>query len=339
LRRFALAVLCALLTGAVAAAQGAPAPAPPNVVAPLYTVNVPALFQWTAVNPGTVYNLIVAQRGRAPAAVALPQVTYELQISDRLDVASHTLFDVTTNQPTYLFLNQYIQGGGFTVNQPPNQPLSGGTYYWRVRGIVGGIFTAFTAPQQFVLNLPAGGGGSTPIHAMGITGLAIAGTPFVHVGSAVLFVVQNLGTFTEANVPYTVSVNGSQLFTGNTGSLPPGQSIQLSRQWVPDHSGPSIVNASLSFAGQAQARTNSSVTVIVDEQPALLTTIVGTVRRSGSSYVLVDANSRALAVIATSAGSRIDLTTFVDEKVTASGSLAKTGDGYLFTARTINITR
>ncbi len=175
--------MCVLLLGGIAGAQGAPPPAPPNVVAPLFTANVPALFQWTPVNPGTVYNLIVAQRGRNTSALALPQVTYELQISDRIDIASRALFDVTVPQTTYLFTDQYIANGGFTNNQPFGEPLSGGTYYWRVRGIVGGLFTAFTSPQQFILHLPAGGGGSTPIHAMGITGLAVPGQPFAHAGT------------------------------------------------------------------------------------------------------------------------------------------------------------
>lgn len=226
MRRALLAALFALLTTSLASGQTAPAPPPPNVIAPLFTANVPALFQWTAVNPGTVYNLIVAQRGRNPAAVALPPVSYELQIGDRVDVASHVLFDLTVNQPSYLFTDRYVPNSGFTNNEPFGVPLSGGTYYWRVRGIVGGLFTSFTSPQQFVLALPAGGGGATPIHAMGITGLAVAGQPIVSVGGAVLFVLQNLGTYAESNVPYTVTVNGSKLFSGTTGSLAPGASVR-----------------------------------------------------------------------------------------------------------------
>ncbi len=136
-----------------------------------------------------------------------------------------------------------------------------------------------------------------------------------------------------------MSVNGTQLFSGPTGSLPPWQSVALSRPWIPDRTGTALVNASLSFAGAAQSRTNSTLTVIVDDQPPLLTTISGTVRHTGAVYVLVDASSRALAVLEAGNGTRIELPTFVDEHVTASGSLAKTGDGYVFTVRTMNITR
>jgi hypothetical protein len=336
LRRAVIVAAFMLLTAGVAASQGAPAPAPPNVIAPLFTANVPTLFQWTAVNPGTVYNLVVNSRTRKPAAAPLPQVNYELQISDRIDVASHVLFDLTVAQTSFLFTDQYTANGGFTINQPFGVPLSGGTYYWRVRGIVGGVDTAYTAPQQFALQLPAGGGGATPIHAMGITGLAVAGQPYIHVGGAVLFVLQNLGTFTEANVPYTVTVNGSTLFTGTTGTLPPGGSIEVTTQWTPSQSGTSLVGASLTFAGASQARTNANITVIVDQEPALSTTIAGTLRRNGTTYVLVDSAGRPLAVLATEAGSRVDFSNFVDERVTASGSLSKTGDGYQFTVRTIN---
>jgi hypothetical protein len=338
-RAFFAALLAGLTTTSAALGQSAPAPPPPNPIAPLFTVNVPALFQWTAVNPGTVYNIIVAQRGRSTSALALPQVTYELQISDRLDIASRTLFDVTVSQPSFLFTNQYVPNGGFTINQPFGQPLSGGTYYWRVRGIVGGVFTAFTTPQQFVLQLPAGGGGSTPIHAMGITGLAVAGQPIEHVGSAVLFVLQNLGTYTEASVPYVVSVNGAQLFSGQTGAMAPGRSVQVSTQWTPDRAGPALVNASLTFPGLAQARTNSSITVIVDQQAAILTTIVGDVRRAGTTYVLVDARGRELAILVPNGGTRIDLPSFVDQHVVVAGSLTKTGDGFIFAVRNINTTR
>jgi len=339
LKRAALVALFLTLTASLAAGQGVPAPPPPNAIAPLFTANIPALFQWTAVNPGTVYNIIVAQRGRNASALALPQVNYELQISDRIDVASHVLFDLTVTQPSFLFTDRYVPNSGFTNNQPFGVPLSGGTYYWRVRGIVGGVFTSFTSPQQFVLQLPAGGGGATPIHAMGITGLAVAGQPIVHVGSAVLFVLQNLGTYAESNVPYTVSVNGTQLFSGQTGSLPPGRSIQVSTQWVPDQPGTALVAASLTFSGATQARTNSNITVIVDQQAAILTTIVGNLRRTGPAFVLVDASDRALAVLVTDSGSRVDLPSYVDQHVSVSGSLTKTGDGYLFTVKTINTAR
>lgn len=334
----ALAVLCA--SAASAQTATAPAPPPPNAIAPLFTANVPVLFQWTAVNPGTVYNLIVSQRGRNPSALTLPQVTYELQIGDHADVMSHILFDLTVPLASYLFTNQYVPNGGFTSNEPFGVPLSGGQYYWRVRGIVGGVVTAFSAPQAFTLQLPAGGGGSTPIHAIGITGLSVPGQPLVNVGSAVLLVVQNLGTFTESGVPYQVNVNGTPLFNGQTGSLAPGQSVQISRQWTPAATGTALVTATVTFVGAAtQARTNASLTVIVDEQAPILTTIVGTVRRSGSAYVLVDSSERALAVLVTSAGSRVDLPSYVDERVTASGSLTKTADGYVFSVRVMNATR
>jgi hypothetical protein len=190
------------------------------------------------------------------------------------------------------------------------------------------------------LQLPAGGGGATPIHAMGITGLAVAGQPFAHVGSAVLFVLQNLGTFTESNVPYTVTVNGSALFSGSTGTLPPGGSIEVSTQWTPSQSGTALVAASLAFAGASQARTTANITVIVDQEPALTTTVAGTVRRNGDgTFVLVDAGGRPVAALTPEGGSRVDLTSFVGQHVTATGALAKTGDGYLFTVRSINTTK
>lgn len=336
--RRAVFVVLILLAGALRADGQIPAPAPPNGISPLFSASVPTLFQWTAVNPGAVFNLIVQQRGRSPQA-GLPQVNYELQISDRSDITSHVLFDITTTQTSFLFTNRYVPNAGFTNNQPFNTPLTGGTYYWRVRGIIGGVGTAFSNIQQFVLTLPPGGGGSTPVHAVGITGLAVTGQPISGVATAVLLTIQNLGTYTESNIPFVVTVNGTQLYTGATGTLQPGQSVRLSRQWIPAEPGTALIGAGVTFSGATQARTNARVNVIVDQQASILTTVVGTVRRSGSSYVLVDSQERALAVLVPEGGARVDLPSFVDQHVAATGSLTKTGDGYLFAIRTITVSR
>lgn len=113
----------------------------------------------------------------------------------------------------------------------------------------------------------------------------------------------------------------------------------MSAQWTPGAPGVSLVGASLTFSGATQARTSSTITVIVDQQAAILTTIVGNVRRFGPAFVLADNRNRAMAVLVPQAGATVDLPSFVDQHVSVSGSLTKTGDGYLFAVRSINTTR
>src|ERR1700685_2041019 len=91
LRCTILSVVLTALAAGTATPQTIPQVPPPTRMSPMLNVGVPILFQWTPVNPGNVYNFQLQSRPRLIQATGPLTVTYELQISDFPDVASHIL--------------------------------------------------------------------------------------------------------------------------------------------------------------------------------------------------------------------------------------------------------
>ena len=214
MQRLALTAALVFTAGTTAHAQTIPQVPAPTLISPdAERRHSNLLFQWTPVNPGNVYNFVLTSRGRTPQATAgALAVSYELQISDQPDVASHILVDLTTPVTIFTFQNQNLPGSGFTNQQPPNLPLSGGAYYWRVRAIIGtGASTIFSSIGRFSLDLARGGGSSTPVHDMGITSLVLTTPAYVGAATVIVATVQNSGTFAEQDVPLSITANGGQL--------------------------------------------------------------------------------------------------------------------------------
>jgi hypothetical protein len=255
-RSFGLTLVLAAMATAQAVPQTIPQVPPPTLISPMLNVGVPILFQWTPVNPGNVYNFVLQSRSRLPQAVGGPlAVTYELQISDYPDVASHILVDLTTQTTIFSFQNQNVPGSGFTSQQTPNLPLSGGTYYWRVRAIIGNTSdTAFSSIGRFALNLGGGGGASTPVHDMGITSLVLTTPAYVGAATVIVASVQNSGTFAEESVPLTITANGTQLAKLVVPPTTSGQTTRVTTIWTPTVRGIAQVSALISFTGPTQNR-------------------------------------------------------------------------------------
>jgi hypothetical protein len=334
-----LLLTLALCTAATvpAAPQTIPQVPSPTLISPLLNTGAPILFQWTPVNPGNVYNFTLQSRGRAvPQAAGPPAVTYELQISDYPDVASRILVDLTTPVPIYQFQNQNIPGSGFTGQQPPYLPLSGGTYYWRVRAIVGtASTTAFSPIGRFLLNLS--GGASTPVHDVGITSLVLT-TPAV-VGAATVIVasIQNSGTFPEQNVPLVITANGVQLARLIVPPTSAGQTVGVTAIWTPAVRGIAQISALLDFTGPNQNRKVASIDPAVLEQPRFVTTLTGTLRLAPKGYYLADVRGRDTALVLSAPNTQIDFSAFVGKAIVVRGTLSKANNAFMIAADEVSL--
>jgi hypothetical protein len=343
LAKMAGSLLIAVVLSAMAAVPATPQAIPqvpaPSLVSPMLTVSVPILFQWMPVNPGNVYNFTLQSKNRrlqqAPASLA---VTYELQISDYPDVASHILFDLTTPMTIYLFQNQNAPGSGFTNQQPPNLPLSGGTYYWRVRAIVGtASTTAFSSIGRFWLNL--GAGASTPVHDMGITSLVLTTPPVVGAATVIVASVQNSGTFPEQDVPLVITANGEQLARIIVPPTVAGQTVGETAIWTPTARGIAQISALLDFAGPNQYRKVASIDPTVLEQPRFTTSLAGTLQVGSKGYYLADAHGRDTAIVLAAPTTQIDFGAFVGRAVVVHGTLSRAGNVFLLAANAISLAR
>jgi CARDB len=339
LRTVALGIALAASATAPAVPQVIPQVPAPTLISPMLNVGVPILFQWTPVNPGNVYNFLLQSKARTPQAAAGPlNVTYELQISDYADVASHILVDVTTPTTIFSFQNSNTPGSGFTSQQPPNLPLSGGIYYWRVRAIVGtASTTAFSSIGRFSLDLGRGGGASTPLHDMGITSLALV-TPAV-VGAATVIVasIQNAGTFAEQQIPLTITVNG-QLIARLT--LPPtttGQTTRVATIWTPRTRGIAQISALLDFTGPNQRNKVASLSPNVAEPGRTITTARGTLALGPSGYFLNDARGRETMIVLQAPSTQIDFGSLLGKSVLVRGTLSRRDTTFLMTASEVSL--
>jgi hypothetical protein len=333
-------VLGTILTGLAATAaipQTIPQVPAPSLISPMLNVGVPILFQWTPVNPGNVYNFMLQSRTRLIQVASGPlAVTYELQISDFPDVASHILVDITTPTTIYSFQNQNLPGSGFTSQQPPNLPLSGGTYYWRVRAIVGSASTtAFSSIGRFSLNLS--GGASTPVHDMGITSLVLTTPAYVGAATVIVASIQNSGTFAEQNVPLAITANGVQLARVVVPPTTAGETTRITTIWTPTVRGIAQISALLDFTGPNQNRKVASISPNVREQPQFVTSLSGTLQLGPNGYFLTDARGRELTLVLEAPSTQIDFGAFLGRAIVIRGTLSKHDSSFLMAANQVSL--
>ena len=338
-RRLALTAGLALAAGSTAHAQTVPQVPAPTLISPMLNVGIPILFQWTPVNPGNVYNFVLTSRGRQPqAAPGALAVTYELQVSDQPDVASHILVDLNTPTTIYSFQNQNLPGSGFTNQQPPNLPLSGGVYYWRVRAIIGtGASTIFSSIGRFSLDLARGGGSSTPVHDMGITSLVLTTPAYVGAATVIVATVQNSGTFAEQNVPLSITANGAQLARIVVPPTTSGQTTRVTTIWTPQVKGIAQISALLNFSGPNQNRKVASITPNVLEQPQYVTSLSGTLKLGPNGYFLANAAGRETALVLQAPAVQIDFGAFLGKSITIRGTLSKADSSFLIVANQVSL--
>jgi hypothetical protein len=344
MRTFIQTARCLAFTVALAAFAAAPAvpqtipqvPAP-TLISPMLNVGVPILFQWTPVNPGNVYNFVLTSKNRTIQAAAGPLiVTYELQISDFPDVASHILVDLTTPTTIFSFQNQNLPGSGFTNQQPPNLPLSGGTYYWRVRALVGSASTtSYSSIGRFSLNLS--GGASTPVHDMGITSLVLTTPAFVGAATVIVASVQNSGTFPEQNVPLAITANGVQLARIIVPPTTAGQTTRVTTIWTPATRGIAQISALIDFTGPNQNRKVASISPNVREQPQYITSLNGTLNLGPNGYYLADARGRETAIVLDAPGTQIDFGALLGKAIVIRGTLSKHDSSFLMAANQVSL--
>jgi hypothetical protein len=338
-RSFGLTLVLAAMATAQAVPQTIPQVPPPTLISPMLNVGVPILFQWTPVNPGNVYNFVLQSRSRLPQAVGGPlAVTYELQISDYPDVASHILVDLTTQTTIFSFQNQNVPGSGFTSQQTPNLPLSGGTYYWRVRAIIGNTSdTAFSSIGRFALNLGGGGGASTPVHDMGITSLVLTTPAYVGAATVIVASVQNSGTFAEESVPLTITANGTQLAKLVVPPTTSGQTTRVTTIWTPTVRGIAQVSALISFTGPNQNRKVASINPNVREQPQYITSLAGTLGLGPDGYFLADSRGRQTTLVLSAPSTQIDFGAFLGRSIVIRGTLSKRDSSFLMSANQVSL--
>jgi hypothetical protein len=344
MRTFMQTARCVAITLALAAFAAAPAvpqtipqvPAP-TLISPMLNVGVPILFQWTPVNPGNVYNFVLTSKNRTIQAASGPLVvTYELQISDFPDIASHILVDLTTPTTIFSFQNQNLPGSGFTNQQPPNLPLSGGTYYWRVRALVGSASTtSYSSIGRFSLNLS--GGASTPVHDMGITSLVLTTPAFVGAATVIVASVQNSGTFPEQNVPLAITANGVQLARIIVPPTTAGQTTRVTTIWTPATRGIAQISALINFTGPNQNRKVASISPNVREQPQYITSLNGTLNLGPNGYYLADARGRETAIVLNAPGTQIDFGALLGKAIVIRGTLSKHDSSFLLAANQVSL--
>lgn len=338
MRRLLFAAIAAAgfgMLGAGAGAQTIPQVPAPSLISPTLSVGVPILFQWTPVNPGNVYNFFLQSRARTPLAAGALVVNYEMQISDAPDVTSHVLVDLTTSTTIFSFQNQNLPGSGFTTQQQPGIPLTGGLYYWRVRALINTTATAYSTIGRFTLNLGTGGGASTPFHDMQITSLVLTTPAFVGAASVVVATVQNTGTFPEQNAPLTITANGVQIADVEVPPTGAGQSSRVTAIWTPVQRGVAQITSILDFNGQNPQKKLATISPLVDEQPQFVTAMRGTLRLGEQGYFLADARGREITVVLVAPGTQLDLGPLLGKGIILRGTLAKRQTSFVLTVNQV----
>jgi hypothetical protein len=259
--------------------------------------NLPFSFLWTPVNGAT---------------------KYELQLSDRFDVRSHLLVDVTVPGTAYAFTNLNIPGSGFTVFQPNGVPLSGGPYHWRVRAIAGGTATIFSPIANFTLGTTPGG---TPIHDLAVATIGTADNPTMGVPSAVLVRVENRGSFAATGANVLVTVNGQTIGTEQIKPLAPGDADNITLPWSPSQPGITSIVATLDYADDVPAHKTSTYSFSVQPQKMVAGSFLGVIGGTCGSYILKDEQGNTIAQLQPGVSSAT-LQSLYDQKTAVTGNLS-----------------
>jgi hypothetical protein len=332
--RLALAILCALLLPIAMpqpACAAVPVSAPPTLLGPspfiAPQVDAPFLFQWSAVSPATVYNVHVLAR-TTKAISSLVGISYELQISDRVDVAEHVLFDTIVDQTSFLFSND-TGDTGFTNSQPPDTPLAGGRYYWRVRALFAGSTSPFSGVGSFRL---ASTGSGPPLHALGIVGISLASPARVASTSLIVTTVQNIGNFSEEGATLEIFANGVSLGTATVPPLNAAVNQTFSVPWTPTDTGLVDLTATLQYADDDERAHSISQTVLVLGPHATRTAMVGTLDETLGDVTLVDDAGNTVATVVTSSATGFNIAGFIGKRVRLQGLLSTAGGDFVLAA-------
>ena len=233
--------------------------------------NPPFSFLWTPVNGAT---------------------KYELQLSDRFDVRSHVLIDVTVPGTAYAFTNLNIPGSGFTVFQLSGVPLPGGPYHWRVRAIAGSTATIFSAIANFTLGTTPGG---TPIHDLAVATIGAGDNPTSGLPSAILVRIENRGSFAATGANVLVTADGQTIGTSQIKPLGPGESDTIALSWNPAHAGLANLVATIDYADDIPAHKFAAAGVSVRPQNSVFASYLGVIGGPCGSYVLKDDQGNTIA--------------------------------------------
>jgi hypothetical protein len=215
-------------------------------------------------------------------------------------------------------------------------PLSGGTYYWRVRAVIGGsATTGFSSIGRFALELV--GGASTPVHDMGITSLVLTTPAYVGAATVIVASIQNSGTFAERGVPLAITANGEPLTHAVVEPTAAGQTIRVTTIWTPSVRGIAQISALLDFAGPNQNRKVATITPTVREQPHFITSLSGTLQLGASGYVLADARGRETTIVTVAPDTAIDFEPFLGKAIVIRGTLSKHDSSFLMAANQVSL--
>jgi len=298
----------------------------PEILEPSGRVNLPIVFSWSPLSGGNVP--VVAAGGRRRSAV-LPAPSYELQISDRADVGSNVLVDVTTTTTSYFFTNNF-PATVFTTRA--DGPLAGGIYYFRVRAhFAADTDSEFSATGSFTLD-SASGTAAAGIHVYAIIDIAPVGKLIAGTAGTVVVRVRNEGTFAENSGFVTLTYDGVRAGRAAVPPLAPGESALLEYPVAPTAAGMAELDARLTFADQSARRNALSKTVEVRAASATITSLHGRIRRDEQGFVFVDLGGRVRADLVPGA---IDLARYAGQLVTVSGALTTGKRRFTLTVRSV----
>lgn len=331
----ALGMLLALPLALPAAAS--PGIAPPALVAPIVSASAPVLFVWTPVAPANLYRLHVqGTRRTVTATTPIVAVSYEVQIGDRPDVGSHVLYDRVVDSTTLLFDNRNVDGSGFTDQQMPGMPLSGGTYYWRVRALFAGPSSPFSSIGRFAFT--GGGATSTPLHDLGVTSLQLGANAIAGIATPVVVHVADLGTFPEAGAHIAISANGRVIGRAAIPQLLPGNGADVSVLWEPETGGLAQLTAQLEYDDQNAVDNQIAQTTFVTTRTPVRTTLVGTLVAQNGTYAIADRAGRRVAALEIAEGAHVDVAALVGTRVAATGGLRARGAELVLSAQAVSAT-
>ena len=280
--------------------------APPSLVYPIVrvpTANPPFNFLWTPVSGAT---------------------QYELQISDRFDVRSHVLLDITVFGTTYTFTNTNLPGSNFTSLQPNGLALPGGTYHWRVRAISGFTSTIFSPIASFTLGTVPG---ARPLHDLAVANITVADNPTSGIASAILVTVENRGSFAATGAGLLVTVDGRTIASEQVMALGPGESDTIAIPWNPAQSGRASIAAVLDYADDFPAHKLGSFNVAVRAQEAMHGSFGGIIGGTCGAFVLKDEQGNSIALLHAGAPVSAVLAALYAQKSVVTGTYSIGPDG------------
>lgn len=332
--------------------------APPSLVTPADNARVtaPVVLQWSALGPQSFPLGAFGLPGKSTPPL---QAHYEIELSDRIDLESHLLYDCVVDNPSYIF-NDSFNDPNFTGNYEPQTAFGGGTFYWRVRGLYAspgltpsGIAIATAANQvpcsttiddpnaptivrgvfspvrSFTLTQP---GVSSTLHALAMSSMTLVGAARQGRPTFVVVQVRDIGNFPESSAVLNVFADGRPIGTADVPPLAPGASITIDTPWTPSRAGAVPIRAELKFSDDLPGAHVRAQTELVNGPERRATTITGIVARAGAKYRLTDVSGRYLADLVEGPGSNANFAAFTGQRVRVDGYLSVSRSNMIFEA-------